>query len=51
MTDNEIKLINIIREHENPEQAVEIAIRVMIEFLAQDESSQEQPLVCPRESA
>jgi hypothetical protein len=51
MTDNEIKLINIIREHDNPEQAVEIAIRVMIEFLAQDESSQEQPLVYPRESA
>lgn len=51
MTDNEIKLINIIREHDNPEHAVEIAIRVMIEFLAQDESSQEQPPVYLEESA
>lgn len=51
MTDNEIKLINLIREHDAPEQAIEIAIRVMIEFLAQDESSQEQHPVCSRESA
>ena len=51
MTDNEIKLINIIREHENPEQAVEIAIKTILEFLAQDESSQEQPLACSLESA
>lgn len=49
MIDNEMKLLNIIREHDNPERAVEIAIKIMIEFLEQDESSQEQPLVYSRE--
>ena len=51
MTNNEKNLLNIIRSHDNPEQAIEIAIKIMIEFLKQDESSQEQPLACPRESA
>lgn len=51
MTDNEIKLMNIIREHNDPAQAVEIAIKTIVEFLAQGESSQEQPLACSRESA
>ena len=32
MTDNERELLNIIREHANPEQAVEIAINLMIDF-------------------
>ena len=46
MTDNEKELINIIREHDNPECAVEIAIKIMIEFLTRDESSQELPPAC-----
>lgn len=51
MTNHEKNLIDIIRTHDNPEQAIEIAIKIMIEFLEQDESSQGQPLACPRESA
>ena len=33
MTDNEKELLNIIRNHDNPERAVEIAINHMIDFL------------------
>ena len=51
MTDNEQKLLNIIREHDNPEQAFEIALKIIIEFLEQNEPSQEQPLVCSQEPA
>ena len=43
MTKNEITLLNLIREQDNPERAIEIAIHIMIEFLVQDESSQEPP--------
>ena len=51
MTNNEQKLLDIIREHDNPEQAFEIALKIILEFLEQGESSQEQPLVCSREPA
>lgn len=51
MTENEKKLLETIRNHPEPEQAVEIAIKVMLAFLEQGESSQEQPLACSRESA
>ena len=51
MTQNELELLNLIREHDAPEHAIEIAINIMLEFLKQDESSQEQPPVCSRESA
>lgn len=51
MTDNEQKLLNIIHKHDNPGQAFEIALKIILEFLEQGESSQEQPLVCSRESA
>lgn len=33
MTDNEKELLNIIRNHDNPEQAVQIALELMIAFL------------------
>lgn len=49
MTDNERELLHIIHHHDNPEQALEIALKIIIEFLEQDESSQEPPVVCPRE--
>ena len=38
MTNNEIKLLNIIRESDNPEQALEIAIDIILSYLAQLES-------------
>ena len=40
MSKNEMELINIIRENDNPEQAVLIAIETIISFLEQHESSQ-----------
>jgi hypothetical protein len=37
MTDNEKELLRIIRSHDNPEQAVEIAINLLIDFSAKHE--------------
>lgn len=51
MTDNERELLNIIRTHDNPERAVEIAINLMIDFLAQHEVPQDTSFERPRESA
>jgi hypothetical protein len=34
MTENENKLLEIVRNHPDPERAVEIAISLMIDFLA-----------------
>lgn len=51
MKDNERELLNLIRKHDNPERALEIALNIILEFLAQDGSSQERPVVCSRESA
>ena len=38
MTDNEIKLLNLIRENDNPEQALVTAIEIIIMYLEQPES-------------
>lgn len=51
MTTNENKLLSMIRNHNNPEQAVEIAIQTIVEFLERLQSSQEPSPVYPRESA
>ena len=37
MTANEKELLNIIRTHDNPEQAIEIAIELLITFLDERE--------------
>lgn len=50
MTNNEKELLTIIRAHNNPERAVEISLKIILEFLEQDGSSQEQPVVCSLES-
>lgn len=41
MTDNEKELLNIIREHDNPERAVGFAIELMIDFLKKREVPQD----------
>lgn len=33
MTDNEKELLNIIRSHDDPKRAIEIAIEIMLDFL------------------
>ena len=38
MTNNEIKLLNIIRESENPDEVIEIAIDIILSYLEQPES-------------
>ena len=42
MTDNEKELIRIIRENDNPEQALMAATVIILGFLKQHESSEEQ---------
>lgn len=38
MSKNEIELLNIIRENDNPEQAMLIAVDIITTFLKQSES-------------
>ena len=45
MTANEIELINIIRENDNPEQALMAAAVIILGFLKQHESSVERAAV------
>ena len=46
MTANEIELINLIRENDNPGQALMTAAVIIIGFLKQHESSVGQAPVC-----
>lgn len=40
MTQNELELLNLIREHDNPEQALITAIEIIVEHLNLLESSE-----------
>ena len=51
MTDNEMELINIIRENDNPEIALVTAVETILSYLKQHVSSQEQVAVDLRELA
>lgn len=46
MTENETELIRMIRDHDNPEQALMTATVIILGFLKQLESSEEQAPVC-----
>jgi hypothetical protein len=46
LSKNEIELIRIIRENDNPDNALLIATQVILEFLKQPESSEGQAAVC-----
>ncbi len=48
MTENEIKLLSLIRSDNNPSEAVVVAIRVISDFLTQPLSFQEASPVVPR---
>ena len=41
MPSNNEKLINMIRENDNPEQAILVAVEIITSFLGQSVSSQE----------
>ena len=51
MTDNEKELIKLIRENDNPEQALMTATAIILDFLTQHESSARQAAVCLRAQA
>ena len=51
LSKNEIELMRIVYENDNPEQAVLTAIEVFTAFLKQLEVDPKQHAVCPRESA
>ena len=46
MTANEIELINLIRENDNPGQALTTAVETILIYLKQHESSEGQAVVC-----
>jgi hypothetical protein len=46
MTTNETELIQLIRENDNPEQALMTAAVIILDFLKQHESSVVQAPVC-----
>ena len=46
MTEKEIELIKIIRENDNPEQALMAATVIILDFLKQHESSEVQAPAC-----
>jgi hypothetical protein len=45
MTENEKQLIDLIRENDNPEEALMTASVIILGFLKQHESSEEQAVV------
>ena len=51
MTDNERELLTIIRGHDDPQRAIEIAINLLVDFLEKREVPQDTSSVHPRESA
>jgi hypothetical protein len=51
MTNNEVRLINIIRDHNHPEQALITAIETTLLYLTQLESSVRQVVADSRELA
>lgn len=46
MTENEMELIRMIRDNDNPEQALMTATVIILGFLKQLESSEEQAPAC-----
>ena len=51
MTENELELLYIIRNNENPKKALEIAIDLMIDFLTKREGLRDTPSEIPPETA
>ena len=47
MTDNELKLLELIRENDNPKEAIITAVSIITSFLEQEKSSVVQAPVYP----
>lgn len=48
MTNNEIELLELIRENDNPERALMAATLIVLGYLKQHGSFEEQAAACPR---
>jgi hypothetical protein len=46
MTENEIKLIEMIRNHNDPEKALITAVEIILRYLSQPESFEEPSSAC-----
>jgi hypothetical protein len=46
MTENELRLIKLIRENDNPEEAIITAVNIISSFLEQEQSFQGQTPAC-----
>jgi hypothetical protein len=51
MTENELQLVNLIRNSAHPEQAIVTALTVILDYLKQDESFEAQAPAYPQEHA
>ena len=51
MTENEVKLIDLIRSSDEPEKVAEYMLNLFLDYLRTHAPSQETPVVVPRESA
>ena len=51
MTDNEKELIKLIRENDNPQQALALAMELMIEILEKYGVPQDTSFVLPQEAS
>ena len=51
MTENERELINLLRENDNPEQALMTATAIILDFLKQHVTFEGQADVCLQEHA
>jgi hypothetical protein len=49
MSDNQMELLTIIRENDNPASALMTATLIILGFLKQHESSEEQVVAVPQE--
>ena len=49
MSENETKLINLIRDHNNPEKALSTSIEIILSFLNHPESSAPESVVATLE--
>lgn len=46
MTENELKLIELVREKDNQEEAIVAAVNIITSFLEQLQSSEEPSVAC-----
>ena len=51
MINNENELLNIIHQHSNPEKALKIAMKLMVDFLTSYEELQDTSSALPQEAS